>query len=531
VKRTMRMSSRAKLVGAVLAMALVGAGASPGVGSAVERSNVPAAAEPQAGGVLRYDVGAEIDGWLPYQLGGSAAGEDRGAMVFDTLLKALPDGTWAPNLATDMTTTDGITWTMALREGVQFTDGTPFDAGAVVVNVQNMQNPDNGSPSAAELEVVTSVAAVDATTVEFVLADVDGDFPFVFTGLPGQIGSPTALADPAAFAEQPVGAGPFILEEWVRDSTATLVRNPDYWDAPKPYLDGIEVRVIPEATVRAQDLVSGNADVVSTDAAIMRAVNDDASGDFVNHTEISTGAIAVWPNTQVTPFDDVRVREAIANAFDYHLVNSSLLLGAWPEERLVCPPFAENMEVCIADAWIQPDLALAQALIDEYVADGGEIAGPYRLLITNVQVAEGALIQQTLATIGIETEIVTLPNAEYVDAQVAHDFDLVHSGISPFTGQNPRRQLWRNLDPEQRNTANVSDPELHDLIDTASRALDEADRIAAAQEILRYNRENFLAIWYGPNLHGLSGRVGVNLGDRYNGGVVAVAQDIWIAAE
>jgi peptide/nickel transport system substrate-binding protein len=525
---TVRRGALAVVAATLLAAGGVGASGALATSTAAGSTDRAATAEPVAGGTLRFDAAIEIKSWLPYELGGNQGGEDRGAMVFDTLLKALPSGEWVPNLAADMTTTDGITWTMTLRDDVTFTDGTPFDAEAVVFSIENLINEENGSPVRSAVERVVSVAAVDATTVELVLDGVNGDFAFAFTGVAGMVGSPTAIqADPVAFGNMPVGAGPFMVESWERDSTTTLVRNPDYFDAPKPYLDGIEIKIVPDETIRAQDLIAGNADIVNKDPVVINAVNEGGE-DFTNLVDTSSGAVGVWPNQQVPPFDDVRVRAAIANAFDYHLVNTSLLLGAWEAEAFVCPPFVPGQEVCVEDSWITPDIDTANALIEEYLADGGEIAGPYRLLISNIRQREGELIQQTLATIGIPTEIISLQDADYTAAQERHDFDLVYSGISPFAGQNPDR-LWRNMHPDRRNTGNIVDPELAGLIEIAEGGgLEAQERIDAVRQILEYNKENFLAIWFAPTTNGLSASSDVMVGERYVGGTVLVAQDVWL---
>ncbi len=490
-----------------------------------------AASKPSKGGTLRYDAQIEIKSWLPYQLGGNAGGEDRGVMVFDTLLLQLPDGSWSPNIASDMKSSDGINWTMTLRPNVKFSDGTPLDADAVVYNVTQIKDPKNGSTSATLVAGVQTMTAVNPTTVNFVLSAVNGDFPSAFTGLPGMMGSPTAMkANATGFGTKPVGAGPFMVDSWVRDSSAKLVRNPTYWDAPKPYLDGITIKILPDASIRAQDLIAGNADVVATDSVVLKAVKDEPGNKFKNLTGASTGAAGVWPNTKVKPFDDVRVRKAIAYAFDYHLVNTSLRLGGWPEEKLVCPPFQPSQDVCDKNAWITPNLKTAKKLIADYKKDGGSIDGTYRLLISTVRVPEGELIQQTLSTIGIKTTIVNLLDADYTAAQVRHDFDLVYSGITPFAGQNPA-QFWRNYDPAQRNTAFVDDPELHNTIVTASTAVDEKSRVQAVKKVLAYNKKNFLAIWFAPIANGIAGRSAVVLGPRYSGGTPMVAQDIYFSGK
>lgn len=173
-------------------------------------------------------------------------------------------------MAKSMDTADeGRTWRMGLRDGVKFSDGTPLDAQAVITNVQRHIDK-KSSPGHRFTEPITSMRAVDPLTVEFSLSTPFGQFPtafaqnFTFGGL-GMIISPAALA---RYGDQivanPVGAGPFVLSSWTRDSKMTLTKNPDYWQKDKglPRLDGLEFRPLPDTETRYASIENGDVDLI-----------------------------------------------------------------------------------------------------------------------------------------------------------------------------------------------------------------------------------------------------------------------------
>src|SRR5918996_81416 len=155
----------------------------------------------------------------PAKLQTESSGEwDRAAAIYDTLLRWTADGGVAPQLAESMESPDGQVWTITLRPDVTFTDGTPLDAEAVIFNIERQRDPTNACGCAGNLAEVESMRAVDPLTVEITLARPNGSFDQGFTGINGMIASPTAIqADPEGFGSNPVGAGPYVLEEWVRD--------------------------------------------------------------------------------------------------------------------------------------------------------------------------------------------------------------------------------------------------------------------------------------------------------------------------
>ena len=484
------------------------------------------ASGPKWGGTLRYDTTLEVASWKPADLTTTRGGGDRGMFVYDTLLKLLPGGSVGPNMA-DIASEDGITWRMTLRDGIEFTDGTPLNAAAVVFNITEIMNPDNGSVQRRVVSDIEEMNVLDSLTVEFVLGEPDGNFPEAFTTTPGMIASPTAYqADPDAFGRNPVGAGPFMVDSHLRDSTLKLVRNPNYWDQPKPYLDAVEFRILPDPLTRAQAVTARETDISANAPSVQAAVLRADSDDLKVFTTVESGAHAVVANHDRPPFDDIRMLQAISLAWDYDVVNESLLQGAWRDPSLVCPPFSPNQPDCLPGVWPEPDPARARELVEEYV-DEGNALGSYELLTITSRVTEAQFIQQSLRDIGINAELTILAVPEFIGRLANGEFDLSWHRIAPF--DRIPTSYYRYMDSTGRH-AQKGPPnlELDEAMNRAAKAISADERVEASQRVQEINAEELNYIFFGPSVDGLVGKSDVVLGDRYPGGALVVAQDIWL---
>ncbi|WP_052711042.1 ABC transporter substrate-binding protein [Pseudofrankia sp. DC12] len=483
---------------------------------------------PKHGGTLTVGVNNEIAGWTPQQLKEANSGEDRGNFVYDTLLKLDAKGDWQPNLATSMTTSDSVTWTMKLRPGVTFTDGTPLDAAAVKFNVGLTKDPSLGSSQLATVSDIKAMNVVDPATVQFVLGGPDGSFPYAFTSLVGMMVSPTAYqADPRGFAQRPVGAGPFMLQSWTRDSQAVLVRNPHYWDVGRPYLDKVVFQVITDPVTLGQSLASGAVDVAANYPTVQAALRG-TPGVRVVSTSL-TGGAGIVPNESRAPFDDVRIRKAIALAIDPRAVNASLFQGAW-SGSLPCAPYAPNLPECAQGLWPKTDLAEAKKLVADYVAEKGPLKDHYELLGLATYPDQAQFLQQTLAGIGIHVTLTVLQTADYVSRLSRQAYDLTWNGIQPFAG--PARGYYRNLLSNVAGGRHMQggpvDPTLENLLDQATKAVDKNSRVAAVKKIEQLDAAGFFYIWFGPYISGLIAKDEVQMPASFTSCGYTRAADIWL---
>ncbi len=259
--------------------------------------------------------------------------------VYDTLVFQDPaSGEFVPGLAERWTISDdGLTYTFDLRDDVTFHDGTPFNADAVLANIEYTTDPDNHSFKAAlMLGPLKSVDKLDEYSVEFRLekpyAPLLDALSQVYLGM----ASPLALETwgPSEYQFHQVGSGPYRFVEYVPNDHLTIARYDDYDWAPSIYdqdrasIETIVFRFYEDPATRALALESGEVDVIG-EVPHVDATRLDSSADF----DLLPIAIPGQPlqflfNTQLSPTDDVRVREALISAVDRSAIVSTVF-GAY----------------------------------------------------------------------------------------------------------------------------------------------------------------------------------------------------------
>ncbi|MBC7223007.1 MAG: hypothetical protein H5T59_01810, partial [Anaerolineae bacterium] len=244
--------------------------------------------------------------------------------LFDTLVYRDHDNTYKPFLAEEWEfSEDGKEVTFRLREGVRFHDGTPMDAEAVAFTFRRFQEKGAANPLATGVQDIASVEAVDEYTVRFVLKAPSPTFLGTLSLPYAGIISPAAVETYGEdFGLHPVGTGPFRLKAWEAGTSIVLERNPDYaWGPPvvenrgAPYLDEVRFLFIPDAATQLAALEAGEVDIlfVNNPAHVekLRANPDVNLNEVTLNSLIYLGFHCAKP-----PFDDVRVRQALAHAVD-----------------------------------------------------------------------------------------------------------------------------------------------------------------------------------------------------------------------
>lgn len=244
-----------------------------------------------------------------------------------------------PELATSWeSSTDLKTWTLYLREGVRFSDGTSFDANAVLANFERYKGVGK-APYGQTLMNVAQVDVLEPYLVQFTLAEPDFSFSYKLAGCAGlSIESPKAIAahqtadDPWGenwFHDHIVGTGPYKLDQWKKTENVILVKNDDYWrgwEGPEP--DRVIVRIVPEYASRKFLLSRGDVDIIgavpSQDASVIEAL-PDAHVYIAKTTHIILNCF----NFNKRIWQDSRLREAMAWSYPYKDAVESLV-GAVP---------------------------------------------------------------------------------------------------------------------------------------------------------------------------------------------------------
>jgi len=438
-------------------------------------------ATPAAGGTLRVAAVADPSSLDP-QVG--PGGNDHVMLypVFDTLIQFDPETMEPePGLASAWSFDDPQTLRLTLREGVTFHDGTPLDAAAVKASLERFQE----IGAHADLANVTSIDASGPLEVVLHLGSPDSSMLLVLADRAGMVVSPTAAADRAAFAQHPVGAGPFTFGEFRPGDHITYERYADYWGEQQPTLDGIEMRIIPDRKAAANALLAGQVDFAyGLDAADYASL--DADDGLTIGGEITLAFDMVYLNQGQPPLDDSRVRNALNLAIDRDELVAGALDGRGEPAWLPVPPSHWAYEDAAVPTWPH-DVERARELMTEAgYADGATIT----LLVPTqgaVPTTEAEILKAQLEAIGVTLEITTMDiNSaiqQYFEAQSYNAF------IAGWSGRPDVGLTYSRLFAEDtyQNPAQVAIPGLDDVLAEAvsTEDLDErASAYAAANELI-----------------------------------------------
>ena len=300
------------------------------------------------GGTLTIGMFSEMGGWDPTHNQGNAWSD---ATQLTALYDALfyldqTTGELVPGLAESISTDDNRVFTLKLREGIRFTDGTPLDADALIWNVGHHQNPEVGSESETAARRIASFKKIDDLTVELTSIDVNATFPQIFAHRLAWMMSPTAYQngqDPDTGINEGinlspvgVGAGPFMFESWVRHGRADLVRNPDYFREGCPYLDKVIFVPAINAGQRYRAFRAGEFDI-AYDREPMNL--RDARQRGINSATRVDSHGGYWMLNGITePFNIRACRVAAAHAIDYDALNDIAYNGTSVFDRTIMAP-------------------------------------------------------------------------------------------------------------------------------------------------------------------------------------------------
>lgn len=396
--------------------------------------------------------------------GGS--GGDELAAVYDVLLRYDGDSNeYEPRLAQSLTANDaGTVWTLKLRPGVTFSDGTPLDANAVVASIDRYNNG-RGNGAAVWLEAVESTTAVDPQTVEFRLRTAWPTFPSMLALGHGMIVAPGA-GEGEAF--KPIGAGPFVLERYAPNEERVLTARADYWNG-KPSAEKLKFVALSGSRENLESMKTNGIDIGflrGNPSAIYDAIDAGYPGYF---SILDSGGAELVNNREGRPGADVRVRKAIALAIDPELV------GQRGDDGLGLPGkalFDERSRWATDVDALPYDPDAARKLLDEAKADGYDGRLDYVVLQVPNEQAIGLAVQSLLQAVGFTVNIINANNAGDIVKQVyvQHDYDMAHAGIGlyesiPFLG------LQTTLDGSSTsNFSGYSNPAMDALLDKLQAA-------------------------------------------------------------
>ena len=365
-------------------------------------------------------------------------------MVFDGLLDYNEGTTIVPRLAASMPaiTNGGRTYTFTLRRGVRFQNGREVTASDVAYTINRVLNPKTASPgqsffllidgaqdvAGGKAKTASGIQVVDRYTIRFTLAQPDVTFLNVMAmNFAYVVPREVVEKEGSSFGHHPVGTGPFILKQWIAGQKLVFVRNPHYFISGMPYLDGITFLIGLAPEVALLRLQSNELDMLADPipgADFVRIRDDPRYKDqLVRYVQPETSYITL--NTQMKPFNDVRVRQAINMAIDKQRI-VRIRNGRGVIANQILPPLMPGYDASYRGYPYDP--AQARKLL---AAAGYPNGFSTQLYVLNVEpqprIAES--FQHDLNAIGIKVSLVPLASAEVINqAGTPHKTPMVWSG-------------------------------------------------------------------------------------------------------
>jgi peptide/nickel transport system substrate-binding protein len=462
------------------ALAACGGGSSASSAS----SGGSAAGAPQRGGTLTvaWDYDPPTMDLLHYATGEGSTfvSGDQWAdwEVFDALAYENPTtGALVMETAKSITSTGPSVWTITLKPGIKFTDGTPYDAAAIEFNYKRAQDPANTSYDELYADEIKTMQVVNPLTLKLTLTAADSEFGRVIAKELCFIGSPAAIkSEGAQFGLHPVGAGPFILTNWIHGSQLTLVRNPHYWNAPYPYVNKLIINIIPNNTQRLNALLSGQDLLIGSGIEPQIVPQATAQGFKALEVNQPIGGEGFVFDTVTAPFNSLLARRAVAAALDYKGMDQAVFNGLYPAvTHLIDQP---SPFYNAADAMPSYNPTLAQQLLNQYFAQTGKPL-TFTMLVSQNSYPEGEYFVSQLEGQfkHIAPKYEEIADAAFIGELATHKFQMSVDAIGGYAPEPGFSLAFSGKSPE--NFGGLNDPTLNAALQTGLTSDDLSTQVQA----------------------------------------------------
>ncbi|GAA4371365.1 ABC transporter substrate-binding protein [Paeniglutamicibacter cryotolerans] len=491
------LPSAALLAGTLSAMILLA-----GCSSAVPVAGLDA--EPMSGGTLVYASGDAEPSCLDPHVGGNYPQALLAGQFLETLYTKDAEGKLVPWLAESADpSADGLSWTLKLRDGITFTDGTALDAAAVKANIEHLQDPETTSSTGyLAVKKIKSAKVIAPDTLELAMSAPDNALLESFSMPWVAIESPAGISrGKEENCSAPIGTGPFKVGSWTRQDSVALLRNDGYTrpvadpgHTGPAYLDGIAWKFIPETATRQAALQAGDVHIIDNPQPNAIAAADKSG--MLDHLDAPRPGASnrIELNSSKAPFDDARVREAFIRAVNVKGGIDSLFFGT-AQRSFSALSSIEPLGYSDAEEFVT-DAQTAGRLLDEAgwvdrdaqgyrTKDGKRLSLTFPVSTNQSVPAEQSLFEQIQATAkdaGIEINLNLLDLSSWYGALAANDYNLVSA---PYTKVGPGvlRILFHSDSTIPApsgyfaNLSQVKDKKLDALLDEAGTTNDPAKRM------------------------------------------------------
>lgn len=409
-------------------------------------------------------IPADPDGFHPHQ-SVAAASAEIAFNIFEGLVKAAPDGSIIPALASGwQITADGRCYTFSLRQGVKFHNGRELTGADVVYCLTRLADPEI-SPKARDFTGVESITAVDNQVI-INLSRPDAVFLALLTEFGASIYPSEAEEQ---LSSQPIGTGPFVLTDWEPNNALTLTRFEQYWDPGRPKLAKVTLKIIPEPSAMVSSLLTGHVDLIPRlEPDYLHQVDGVDKLKIIDSPMNLVQLLAI--NNSRAPFTDIRVRQAL----NYAVKRADIIEGAgWGKGT----PIGSNLTPAMGSWYTDltgmypynPERAkelLAEAGYPEGFSVTMHLPAPYPLHRN-----AGEIIADQLAAVGIKVKLQVIEWADWLEQVNSNrDYQLTVVGL---TGRlDPHTMLNRYQSDSGRNISYFNSPEYDDLLRQGLAAAD-----------------------------------------------------------
>lgn len=453
------------------------------------------AAEPKQGGWMTVSTDSTAVGLDPH-IAIAFASSTYFEHCYESLLRYTKDMTLEPSLATSWEQPDHLTYIFHLRKGVKFHDGGDFTAEDVKFTFERILDPKTNCPRKTYFESIDKIEILDPYKVKFSMSQPYPPFLNVAATWYGSIVSKATVEKHGSLQSEVIGTGPFKLKKYEHGVKGVFERYADYWDKPKPYIDGFDFIVIKDDTSRIAALRKGIVDVGWVKEAQMASLMEKEK----NLKILSASAVRqqrIWFKVDKPPFDNIKVRQAISACIDRQEIIDTVMFGKAELSTSVptdCKPYGLSQEEMAKLPFYKQDYELAKKLL----AEAGYPNGFEFTLITSPHspdyIPAAEVLQRQFLKAGIRMKI---EQKDWGITLKAYRSGQFHSIM--FAG------VWYP-DPEaycvsmfhSKSNANYfgyNDPKLDKMFDAQKTEINLEKRVKMWHELQRYMAETVPAIW------------------------------------